>query len=257
MSDSLEIRVKRVGIFTATRWEYAAVRRILSDGIAHRHGRARCIVGRRGRWNVVVVQTGVGAEKAASACRDVLREHSLDLAVSAGLACALVPAHVGDLLVGTDVRTEADDREASKHARRSCAGEIVTAAVRAAERAGLPVQAGSFVTAPRILWHSAEKQAMAEMTGAIGLDMESAALAEAAAERQVPFAIVRSVSDLVDENLPVDLNLFMTPADWLKGLAACVAAPSCVGGLLRLRAQMHTASDRMSRFFERFVDELP
>jgi adenosylhomocysteine nucleosidase len=255
LSGSLEIRVKRVGIFTATRWEYAAVRRILPDGSAHRHGRARCFVGRRGRWNVIVVQTGVGAEKAASACRDVLREHPLDLAVSAGLACALVPAHVGDLLVGTDVRMEIDDHEAA-HARRSCAGEIVTAAVRAAERAGLPVQAGSFVTASRILWHSAEKRAMADMTGAIGLDMESAALAEAAAERQVPFAIVRSVSDLVDENLPVDLNLFRTPADWLKGLAACVAAPSCLGGFIRLRAQMHTASDRMSRFFERFVDEL-
>jgi adenosylhomocysteine nucleosidase len=98
---------------------------------------------------------------------------------------------------------------------------------------------------------------MAKMTGAIGLDMESAALAEAAVGNNIPFAIVRSVSDLVDESLPVDLNLFMHPADWLKGLAACVATPSCVGGFLRLRAQMRTASDRMSRFFEQFVDQLP
>jgi len=248
--------MKRVGIFTATRWEYAAVRRVLTDGHAHRHGAVRCFVGRRGRCEVVVAQTGVGTERAAAACRDVLRGHPLDLIVSAGLACALVPARIGDLLVGTDVKMEADDREASEHVKRLCAGEIVAAAVRTAEQAGLPVQAGSFVTAPRILWHAAEKQAMAEMTGAIGLDMESAALAEAAAEQHVPFAIVRSVSDLVDESLPVDLNLFMKPADWLKGLAACVAAPSCVGGFLRLRAQMRTASDRMSRFFERFVDEL-
>lgn len=246
--------MKRVGIFTATRWEYAAVRRILSDGSSHRHGPVRCFIGRRGRWEVVVAQTGVGPEQAAAACRAVLREHPVDLAVSAGLACALVPAQIGDLLVGTDVRMEMDDGEA--HAGRSCAGEMVTAAVRAAEQAGLPVKAGSFVTAPRILWHQAEKQAMAEMTGAIGLDMESAALAEAAAEHGVQFAIIRSVSDLVDESLPVDLNLFMKPADWLKGLAACVAAPSCVSGFLRLRAQMRTASDRMSRFFERFVDEL-
>lgn len=248
--------MKRIGIFTATRWEYAAVRRIVLDGHAHRHGAVRCFAGRRGRWEVVVAQTGVGPEKAAAACREVLRGHPLDLAVSAGLACALVPAHVGDLLVGTDVRMEADGHEAA-HVKRVCADDIVAAAVRSAEQAGLPVKAGSFVTAPRILWHAAEKQAMADMTGAIGLDMESAALAEAAAERKVPFAIIRSASDLVDESLPVDLNLFMNPADWLKGLAACVAAPSCLGGFLRLRAQMRTASDRMSRFFERFVDELP
>lgn len=248
--------MKRIGIFTATRWEYAAVRRILSDGRTHRQGPVRYFVGRRGRWEVVVAQTGVGSEKAAVAGRVVLHWQPLDLAVSAGLACALVPAQVGDILVGTNVRMEADDREGVQGARM-CAGEIAMVAVRAAERAGLPVKAGPFVTVPRILWHATEKQAMAKMTGAIGLDMESAALAEAAAGRKVPFAIIRSVSDLVDENLPVDLNLFMHPADWLKGLAACVAAPSCVGGFLRLRAQMRTASDRMSRFFERFVDELP
>ena len=247
--------ILRVAIFTATRWEYAAVRRIVPDGRAHRYGGVRCIVGRRGRCEVVVARTGVGPERAAAACRDVLREHPVDLAVSAGLACALVSAHVGDLLVGTDVRMETDGHGAAP-GQRACADDIVRAAARAAERAGLPVRTGSFVTARRILWHSAEKQAMAERTGAIGLDMESAALAEAAAERQVPFAIIRGVSDLVDENLPMDFNLFLTPADWLKGLAACVAAPSFVGGFLRLRRQMRTASDRMSRFFERFVDEL-
>jgi adenosylhomocysteine nucleosidase len=247
----------RIGIFTATRWEYAAVRRVLAGGAAHRQGPVRCFVGRRGRCEVIVAQTGVGPDKAAAACREVLRGHRLALVVSAGLACALVPARIGDLLVGTDVRMEADEHEASEHVKRPCAGDMVSAAVRAAEQAGLPARAGSFVTAPRILWHRAEKQAMAKMTGAIGLDMESAALAEAAAGANVPFAIVRSVSDLVDESLPVDLNLFMHPADWPKGLAACVAAPSCLGGFLRLRAQMRRATDRMSRFFERFVDDLP
>lgn len=249
--------MKRVGIFTATRWEFAAVRRILDGGHAHGHGHARCVLGRRGSREVVLVQTGVGPGKAAAACRDVCRGHAVDLAVSAGLACALVPARIGDILVGTDVRMAGDDRGAADHARWPCAGEMTAAAMRAAERAGVAAQAGSFVTARRILWQAAEKQAMADMTGAIGLDMESAAIAAAAAERAVPFAIIRSVSDLVDESLPVDFNLFVKPADWLKGVAACVAAPSSLGGFLRLRAQMQTASDRMSRFFERFLDDLP
>jgi adenosylhomocysteine nucleosidase len=249
--------MKRMGVFTATRWEYAAVRKILAGGRAQRHGSTRCFVGRRGNWEVIVARTGVGLEKAAAACREVLRGHPLDLVLSAGLAGALVPAQIGDLLVGTDVRLEADDHEASEHVKRVCAPAVVAAAVRAATAAGLPATTGPFVTAPRILWHQAEKQAMAGMTGAIGLDMESAALAEAAAGANVPFAIVRSVSDLADENLPVDLNLFMRPADWLKGLAACVAAPSCIAGFLRLRAQMRTATGRLSRFFERFVDQLP
>ena len=244
----------RIAIFAATRWEFAAVRRVVSGGRARRSGDARCVVGRRGRCEIVVARTGVGPARAAAACRDVLRAHPVELAVSAGLACALVPAHVGDLLVGTDVRMEADGREAA--VRQACAGEVVTAALRAAERAGLPARAGSFVTTPCILWRSTDKRAMAERTGAIGLDMESAALAEAAAGQGVPFAIIRGVSDLVDEDLPVDFNLFLKPAGWLKGLAACAVAPSCLGGFLRLRAQMRTASDTMTRFFERFLDDL-
>ncbi len=248
--------MKQAGVFTATRWEFDAVRRVLEDVRAQAWHGARIVVGRRGRWQVVLAQTGVGSEKAAAACREVLRTHPVELVVSAGLACALVPARIGDLLVGTDVRM-ATDNPAAECVKRPCAGDVVTVAVRAAEQARLPVKAGSFVTASRILWHAAEKQAMAEMTGAIGLDMESAAIAAAAAERAVPFAIVRSVSDLVDENLPVDFNLFLKPANWLKGLAACVAAPACVGGFLRLRAQMRTASDRTSRFFEQFFDGLP
>lgn len=205
----------------------------------------------------MVVQTGVGPHRAAAAFRDALRDYPADLAVSAGLACALVPAEIGDLLIGTGVRMVGDGDEAFGTVARSCTGEVVEAAVRAAERAGLPARTGPFVTTSRILWRSNEKRCMAETTGAIGVDMESAALAHAAAGQNVSFAIVRSVSDLVDENLPVDFNLFLKPAGWLQGLAACVAAPSGVSAFLRLRAQMRTASDRTSRFFESFLDDRP
>lgn len=202
----------------------------------------------------MVVQTGVGPDRAAAACREVLNEHPADLAVSAGMACALVPAGVGDLLIGTGVRMVSNTREAAGSSARSCAGEVVATAVRVAEQAGLPAKTGPFVTVPWILWRSSEKRAVADETGAIGVDMESAVLAETAAGRNVAFAIVRSVSDLVDEDLPVDFNLFLGPHGWARGLAACVAAPSCVGGFLRLRTQMRTASDRTSRFFAHFLD---
>jgi adenosylhomocysteine nucleosidase len=246
----------KVGIFTATSWEHAAVRRILSDDRRHDHEGARCLLGRRGRHDIVLVRTGVGLEKAAAAGRVVLREHRVDLAVSAGLAGALTPARIGDVLIGTDVRIETDDRSAQDHARRACAGGFVLGAQQAAAHANLPAHTGSFVTTPRILWHAADKRALSERTGAIGVDMESAALAGMAAGQAVPFTIIRHVSDLRDESLPVDLNLFMRPSGWLAGVAACLAAPSSLAGFRRLRAQMLTATDAMSRFFAQWMDEL-
>ena len=192
-----------------------------------------------------------GPEQAAAACREAVRAHRVELVVSSGLAGALASARVGDLLVGSDVRSETDERM-----RWSCAGTLADAALRTAERAGMPAHRGSFVTVPRMVWQASDKQALAERTGAIGVDMESAALAGVAAEQGIPFVVFRHVSDLRDENMPVNFNLFMRPADWMKGVAACVANPSCVMGLLRLRAQMKTATDAMSRFFAQWLDEL-
>ena len=50
-----------------------------------------------------VVQSGVGGARASSAARTVLAQRRFVLAVSSGFACALVPASVGDVLLGTEV----------------------------------------------------------------------------------------------------------------------------------------------------------
>ena len=64
------------------------------------------------------------------------------------------------------------------------------------------------VSAARVVGRSADKQAISRMTGAVALDMESAALAQVAEERGVPFVVLRTVSDLVEEELPLDFNAF-------------------------------------------------
>lgn len=202
------------------------------------------------------MQTGVGLDKAAAACRAVLQKYEIGLVVSAGLAGALTPARIGELLIGTDVRIEADDRAACERMRHTCSSEAVTSVQQMAARMAMPTHIGSFVTSLRILWHAAEKQAVAERTGAIAVDMESAMLGAGAAGLGIPFAIARHVSDLRDESLPVNLNLFTRPADRLTGVVACVANPSCLAGLWRLRRQMHAATEAMSLFYSRWLDEL-
>jgi adenosylhomocysteine nucleosidase len=87
--------------------------------------------------------------------------------------------------------------------------------------------------------------------------MESAALAAEARRAQVPFVIVRTASDLLDEDLPLDFNLFLRPTGWLKGVAALVGNPSIVAGLCRLRRQSQTAAKNLTMFFQRYVAEAP
>lgn len=254
--------MKLLGIFTATRWELNAVCRAVLVEKKTRVAGSRCVIGRRGGCRLYAFQTGVGAVKAGAVCREALAHQPFDLAISSGFACALTPSRIGDLLIGTDVIVQRDGAAASaRSGALSCADRPRAAAIQAARDAGLAWQAGRFVTASQVLWRADEKHQVAAATGAVGLDMESSAVGAAAAERQVPFAIVRAASDLLDEDLPLDFNLFLGSIGpvglgrWLRGASLCLARPSCLAGLNRLRRQSATASQRLTRFFERFLDE--
>ena len=275
--------MKRLAIFTATRGELNAVRRAIPDGMQRLTGH-RGFAGRRGQWHVILIQTGVGMAKAKEACRIMLNEQTVDLALSSGFSCALSPSDTGDLLIGTHVVTWGGPNDSAQMSARPvsdsglkhppkkrkenvagqyaasgmlhCTPDVVETALRTAQAAGLPFRAGRFVTVPRVLWRADEKRQVAIETQAIGLDMESWALGVPVADRQVPFAIVRAVSDLLDEDLPVDFNLFLHPAGWPKGTLTCLARPSSLLGLSRLRSQTEIASGRLTTFFQRFLDGL-
>jgi adenosylhomocysteine nucleosidase len=65
---------------------------------------------------------------------------------------------------------------------------------------------------------------------------------------------VRTVSDLVDEDLPLDFNLFLRPTGWIKGMQAIIGRPASVEGLNRLRKQSRVAADRLTEWFRRYAE---
>lgn len=200
----------------------------------------------------------MGSEKAGAACREALAVQPFDLVVSAGFACALTSSQIGDLLIGTEVLVSQNQAVGPPGLGGAvpCAAEWNERAVKAGADAGIPAHTGRFVTVPQVVWRAEDKRRLASDTAAAGLDMESAALAVEAARRHVPFVILRTASDLRDEDLPVDFTLFLSPGGWLRGTLACLARPSSVVGLRRLRVQSAKASERLGRFFERFLDGL-
>lgn len=246
------LRLKQIGIFAATRWECSVVCRAL-----HRHERLsapRATVGHRGSIRVIVAQTGIGSNKARTVCRGVLGRYPLDGVISSGFAGALVPAQIGDVLIGTEVVLADLHGDAVRiEARWPCDAGLVSRARAAAESAGLSSHAGPVLTWRHVLCRASEKRRIAAQSSAIGLDMESAAIGAVAGEHRIPFAVIRGVSDLVDEDLPIDFNLFLHRRDWPRA-AMFLARPSVMLGLLRLRRQTALAGSRITVFFERFFD---
>jgi len=252
----MEFPLTRVGIFAATRWECRAVQRTLRVAEIRRHAGSRYVIGQRGACHVVLVQTGIGPQYARAACRATFREFALDLAVSSGLACALTPSSIGELFIGTEVIPPRSAGPAEWHPSIICDCMSASMTLTLAQAAGLPARTGRFVSLPRIVWRAEDKRRVAADTGAVALDMESAVIGAEAAERRIPFAVIRAVSDLLDEDLPLDFNLFLTPSDWSKGVWSCLTRPSNLFGLGRMRVQMGVASKRLTLIFERVLDEL-
>ncbi len=175
----------------------------------------------------------------------------MSLVVSTGFACALGTAQIGELLVGRDV-----GYMSGQDGQRSTLIEVPgeeREAILAFINGMVPGERiGRFVSTDRIIGRASEKVELAQRAQAIGLDMESWALAGEAQRAHVPFVIIRSVSDLVDEDLPLDFNLFLKPTGWLKGLSTIVTTPSCLLGVGRLRRQSMAAGKALTDFFYRY-----
>lgn len=179
----------------------------------------------------------------------------MSLVMSTGFACALVPAQVGDLIVGTAASSvHVEGTWTMNDDRVLCDGIVCAGLLIVAQDAGMVVRAGTVVSSETVVWQAGEKRLLRRLTDATGLDMESAAVAAVAQERGVPMAIVRTVSDLVDEDLPLDFNLFLRPTGWIKGMQALIGRPSSLVGLNRLRKQSRVAADRLTEWFQHYAD---
>jgi adenosylhomocysteine nucleosidase len=237
-----------VVLFAATRWELAALRRAMPverridiDGVS-------CFTGRRAGRVYWLVHTGIGPEAADVAASAVLSRHRAALAVSAGFAGALMPATaVGDVIVATSVVSGKFDGVWSQAEEPIVCEETVLRVVRAAATGlGVVVHGGPVVSLSNVLCRAVEKQSLSRLTGAVALDMESAAIGNVAQSQGVPFAVVRTISDVAGEDLPLDFNAFLKPWGWVRGIGAMIMTPSSLMGLNRLRRQSRLAAERLT-----------
>lgn len=232
-----------------------AVRSAFPPGVDRRIGGLPVFVRTVGDREYWLAQTGVGLEKAGRSAARLLDDQSFSLVVSTGFACALITADIGTILVGREVvhRGEHSDEPSEV---RDVPGDERDLIVMFVETLVAPERIGRFVSTDRVICSAPEKRRFAMSAQAIGLDMESSALAAQAQRAQVPFVIIRSVSDLLDEDLPLDFNLFLRPTGWLKGIGTVLAAPSCLLGLGRLRRQSLAASAALTAFFRRYTEAM-
>jgi adenosylhomocysteine nucleosidase len=200
---------------------------------------------------VELLETGEGVVNARKQLEGWFTKNRARAVLSIGFAGGLSPqVKIGDLVIGRTVRHSGS----SDPFLIECAKSITT---------GYPSHVAVAVTADQVMWQAKSKEALASSleAGEIGfVDMESTAIAEVCAKRDVPFLIARYITDAVDEDLPLDFNKYRDTdgrVDPNKVMRAALLKPSSIGGLLELRKRSKLCAARMSEFVEQMVRKIP
>ena len=149
--------------------------------------------------DLIVTRAGVGVENAFRAARWLISEGVTAL-TSMGVAGGLCPGlKAGHLIIAEDVLTI--DHGKSRGPWKADATCVAHArAAFAAE--GVCVACGTVLTAPAGVLTAAQKESLFRQTRALAVDMESAAVARAALEKNLPFFTLRAICDPAEETVP-------------------------------------------------------
>ena len=199
-----------------------------------------------GTIRVAIVESGMGTERARRATEALLDAHSPRWIISTGFCGALVPGmSIGQIVVANKIR--------------SLAGDELTVDIGMQTDVTRGLHVGRTLTVDQMVRTIAEKQALAEQTGAIAVDMETHAVATVCHERKTRFLAVRSISDDMTSNLPAEVLSLVGETGAVR-FGAVVGAlwkrPGSLKDMWQLREHAMLASEKLASFLDGVVKQL-
>lgn len=234
-----------IGVFTALAWESAAVRSVLRQ--VRRVGE-RVWRGSTGNRDVLVVTGGIGPRRTRETVSRFVTE-PFSAVLSIGCAGALVPGlTTGQLILAPNIHLQ-PTKDGERLEQFSVDDELLARMQRAAERVGLPVAAGSLFTSPKVLFTPEEKATQGKRTGAIAVEMESGVHAAFAAERQLPFLVMRVILDGVDMTIPAVARLTTPEGEvrYVRAVTYLATHPQHFSALMAIKRARETAAQSLAR----------
>jgi nucleoside phosphorylase len=198
-----------------------------------------------------VVLTGVGLKHARlKASRAVgYGSEALGFCISSGVAGALRPQYqVGQVLAARDVICEVPPEHSTGRLLHSSAPLLAFAE----EYGATAVDA--FFSSERVIARLDEKRHLASQADAV--EMESFEILHEAAACGIPAAAIRGVSDIADEELPIDMSEIFSEEGQIsmaRVMAQVARHPEALPGLLKLRQQTERAAESLAQFLDRYV----
>ena len=195
---------------------------------------------------------GIGAENAQRAARRLIGA-GVGALLSWGVAGGLDPGLAcGTVVLPTEILRGSETLAASP-LRRFATCRTWRERLGAALRGHARLATGALLTSAVPVAAAGLKARMFEETRAVAVDMESAAVAEVAADHGLPFVALRVILDTALDSLPESVLRTLVPAAGGSGprrawslLRPLLHAPADLGPLLRLAGQYRIARRTLS-----------
>jgi adenosylhomocysteine nucleosidase len=207
-----------------------------------------------GSAHVTVVLTGVGTVQAALSASQIIRGElePFDCCISCGLAGGLRSNYgIAEVLAARSIFSEAVPADGATRLLE-CSGALVSFA----SDCGATV-VERFYSADHVISTAREKQALSADADAV--EMESFEILSEAQGAGIPAVAIRSISDTLDEDLPLDMSQILTDEGQVsipRVLGQVALKPQSLPGLIRLGKNSREAAQSLSRFLDSYVAAL-
>jgi adenosylhomocysteine nucleosidase len=209
---------------------------------------------------VLLVRTGMGRARAQEATAVLIRRHNPEAILSIGFAGSVVgELRAGHLVIARQVyalEKPPDEGPLAAPNALACDPALVELAAAAARQRRLAFREGASLTVPQVVSQPEVKQRIGDSLPVEVVEMESYWVGRVAADRGIPFLVVRAVLDEASDRLPDLANMIDETGAVVRdrALGQLLSRPRAAPALIRLAARARRASQRLAVFTEAFLD---
>ena len=213
----------KFGIICAMPEEIKELTARLSDKQVETIGGKDYLQGKISNQDVVLVESGIGKVEAGITTEHLITDFNVDVVINSGSAGGIGQGlHVGDVVISSETAYHDVDARAfdyvygqlpGKQPRFKASEKWGKALEKAGEQTGLNVKRGRIVSGDQFI---ASKDAIDKILHyfpeALSSEMEGAAVGQVATDHDVPYVVVRAMSDTGDEDAGVSFDEFIIDA---------------------------------------------
>ncbi len=208
-----------LGIIGAMDVEVDAIKAKIKDGVITRAAGAEFVTGYIENVMVTVARCSPGKVNAALCTQAMIDKFDVDKIINVGVACSLDPkVIIKNIVIATDVCQYDIDITALGEPKGYINGinmikiptdpQLSELLARTAINSGERIHRGTVASGDTFIGNAQQKKEIANDFGAICGEMEGGAIGHVCSANNIPFAVLRSISDGGDENAAIDYPTF-------------------------------------------------